>query len=132
MGRDLGSDRRQSCPAVPPTPERWLRHRTPKLRHLDSKARTSIRSMSGYFLLSVGRRSRYRAARVKRRSVTMHFTRTITAVLLGGITVHSAAANGWGGPGHKAVCQIAFLELDRNAPEVKAAVVKILSKESKA
>ena len=38
-------------------------------------------------------------------------------------------AIGWSSPGHKTVCQIALVELDKSAPDAHAKVVEILSKE---
>ena len=55
--------------------------------------------------------------------------RTIGAIALAlGLSLPSIAF-GWSSPGHKTVCQIALLELEKSAPDAHAKVVEILSKE---
>ncbi len=46
--------------------------------------------------------------------------------------IAASRVDAWSPAGHKTVCQIAFLELDTHAPDVKEKVVEILSKETAA
>src|SRR5262245_48066294 len=59
----------------------------------------------------------------------IHSTRIAVAMLIAAATCIPSIGRAWSSPGHKAVCQIAFLELEKKAPDVKNKVVEILSAE---